>query len=110
MQIHIRIFAPKNLSHPPSEKTLRDSQKQHSPFVHHLSLNGIKYLRYSISDTTNQWFQLSRNKLNINSGYFVLVVRQGTRGQTTKTPNELGHAMTGALKEPSLSLACSSNM
>lgn len=104
-----------NISYPrttplPSEKKtpFRDSPKQHSHFVHHFPLNRNKYLRYSISDTTNQSSQLSRSKLNINSCRFLCW--PSVKGRGDGRQKHLGHAMAGALKEPSLSLACSSNL
>lgn len=113
MQIHIRIFAPTYLTHapppsPPKKNPFRDSPKQHSHFVHHFPLNRNKYLRYSISDTTNQSSQPSRSKLNINSCRFLCW--PSVKGRGDGRQKHLGHAMAGALKEPSLSLACSSNL
>lgn len=53
--IRPNIPYPRTTPSPPKKKNpFRDSPKQHSHFVHHFPLNRNKYLRYSISDTTNQ--------------------------------------------------------
>lgn len=84
--IRPNIPYPRTTPSPPKKNPFRDSPKQHSHFVHHFPLNRNKYLRYSISDTTNQSSQLSRSKLNINSCRFLCwpSVKGLRRGRTAK--------------------------